>query len=244
MCTVTYLPLENNNYIITSNRDEQVVRKTIFPHLFESTNFTLLGPRDEKAGGTWIATSNQNMTACLLNGAFEKHISKPPYRQSRGKVVTDVFQYKNVHEFTANYDFSGIENFTLVLAYNNQNRPELYELRWDGEVLHKKELDRSQPYIWASATLYAKEVVIERKEWFKTWVNENDFNLENIRNFHQFGGNGDKTNGLQIKRNLLQTVSITSVLVSSSQSDVHYFDMINKNTAVKSIKLLSLNLRS
>ncbi len=244
MCTVTYLPLDNNNYIITSNRDEQVIRKTIFPYFFEESNFTLLGPRDEKAGGTWIATSNQNMTACLLNGAFIKHVPKPPYRQSRGKVVTDVFQYKNVHEFTTNYDFSGIENFTLVLAYNNQETPELYELRWDGEVLHQKELDRNQSYIWASAPLYTKEVVEERKEWFKQWVNENDFTLENIRDFHQFGGNGDKTNGLQIDRKQLQTVSITSVYVSPLQSDVHYFDMINKETFVESIQLLSLDLQS
>lgn len=244
MCTVTYLPLDNNNYILTSNRDEQVIRKTIFPHFFDHHDFTLLGPRDEKAGGTWIATGNQNMTVCLLNGAFEKHMHKPPYRQSRGKVVTDVFQYKNVDEFITDYNFLGIENFTLVLVYNNQEIPSLYELRWDGEVLHKKELDRTQTYIWASATLYSKEVVLERKEWFEKWVNENEFTLENIRKFHQFGGNGDKTNGLQIDRNQLQTVSITSVHSSQSVSKVHYFDMINQQTFVERINHISLNLQS
>lgn len=244
MCTVTYLPLDNNNYILTSNRDEQVIRETIFPYHFDQQNFTLLGPRDEKAGGTWIATSNQHMTACLLNGAFEKHVPKPPYRQSRGKVVIDVFHYKTVNDFVEQYDFSGIENFTLVLVYNNQDHPRLYELRWDGETLHKQELDRNQPHIWASAPLYTKEVITQRKAWFKAWVNENDFSLENIRNFHQFGGNGDKTNGLQIDRNHLQTVSVTSVHASDIHSEVHYFDMIKAQSHIEKINLPSLNLQS
>ena len=35
MCTVTYLPLENNNFILTSNRDEDPNRKTIPPNTYE-----------------------------------------------------------------------------------------------------------------------------------------------------------------------------------------------------------------
>ena len=238
------MPLDNDQYILTSNRDEQVIRKTVFPYHFDHDNFTLLGPRDEKAGGTWIATSNQHMTACLLNGAFEKHIPKPPYRQSRGKVVTDVFKFQTVEDFVINYQFDGIENFTLVLVYNNQEHPRLYEIRWDGEVLHKKELDRNQPHIWASAPLYTKEVISERREWFKAWVDENDFSLENIRTFHRFGGNGDKTNGLQIDRNHLQTVSVTSVHASHTHSEVHYYDMIHEQDYIEKIKLPSLSLQS
>ncbi len=31
MCTVTYLPLGNNDFILTSNRDEQPSRETLEP---------------------------------------------------------------------------------------------------------------------------------------------------------------------------------------------------------------------
>ena len=34
MCTVTYLPIGNKDFILTSNRDEDVNRKTISPKIY------------------------------------------------------------------------------------------------------------------------------------------------------------------------------------------------------------------
>ncbi|MBK9018424.1 MAG: NRDE family protein [Saprospiraceae bacterium] len=39
---------------------------------------SLIFPRDTAAGGTWIAASDTNRVACLLNGAFVKHKHQPP----------------------------------------------------------------------------------------------------------------------------------------------------------------------
>ena len=60
MCTVTYLPLGNNEFILTSNRDESPVRKTILPKKYFENGVEILYPKDELAGGTWIGTSNKN----------------------------------------------------------------------------------------------------------------------------------------------------------------------------------------
>ena len=60
MCTVTYLPLPNNNFILTSNRDETPLRKTIPPKTYIENGVALIYPKDELAGGTWIGTSNKN----------------------------------------------------------------------------------------------------------------------------------------------------------------------------------------
>ncbi|MCP4522048.1 MAG: NRDE family protein [Cytophagales bacterium] len=239
MCTVTYLPQEDNQYILTSNRDEVSVRKTTFPHIYPFDNYSLLGPQDTKAGGTWIATSNQNMTVCLLNGAFQKHIPKPPYRQSRGQIVLDAFKFGTAQEFIENYSFEGTENFTLVLVYNQKGKEALHELRWDGEKLYHAILDRNKAYIWASSTLYSNEIVTQRKEWFAEFIETKEATLENIRNFHQFGGNGDQQNGLQISRdNSLQTVSITSVVSSEQSSEVHYLDRLNDSLHQETIQYL------
>ncbi|NDC40852.1 MAG: hypothetical protein EBZ77_04755, partial [Chitinophagia bacterium] len=55
MCTVTYLPLDNG-HILTSNRDEQLLRQAAAPpELIEGKTGGILFPRDGKAGGTWIA---------------------------------------------------------------------------------------------------------------------------------------------------------------------------------------------
>ena len=46
MCTVTYLPLGNNNFILTSNRDELPTRRTIKPKAYLEDNVTLTYPKD------------------------------------------------------------------------------------------------------------------------------------------------------------------------------------------------------
>ena len=74
MCTVTYLPLENEGFILTSNRDESHIRKTIPPKKYVENGVELAYPKEQLAGGTWIGASTKNRLVCLLNGAFKKHV--------------------------------------------------------------------------------------------------------------------------------------------------------------------------
>ena len=52
MCTVTYLPQENDGFILTSNRDESPMRKTIPPKKYVENGVELIYPKDQLAGGT------------------------------------------------------------------------------------------------------------------------------------------------------------------------------------------------
>ena len=56
MCTVTFYP-NNNEYILTSNRDEVKHRPTLAPKKYNINNQEITFPKDEVAGGTWIATN-------------------------------------------------------------------------------------------------------------------------------------------------------------------------------------------
>ena len=82
MCTVTYLPLGNNDFILTSNRDEDPKRKTIPPKEYLEDGVKLTYPKDELAGGTWIGLSEKSRLICLLNGGFTKHSREESYRMS------------------------------------------------------------------------------------------------------------------------------------------------------------------
>ena len=45
MCTVTFLPLGNTDFILTSNRDEQRLRETLPPKIYEEDGIeTRTGP--------------------------------------------------------------------------------------------------------------------------------------------------------------------------------------------------------
>ncbi|MEO0339976.1 MAG: NRDE family protein, partial [Bacteroidota bacterium] len=89
MCTVTFIPQQGQDFILSSNRDEQASRSPQGLSRIDQFQKELLFPRDTEAGGTWIAASNKDQVVCLLNGAFELHHRQPPYRKSRGIMVLE-----------------------------------------------------------------------------------------------------------------------------------------------------------
>lgn len=156
MCTVTFVPTQNG-YILTSSRDEQKARPTIFPKKYSIGDKMLIFPKDELAGGTWIATDEKHRTACLLNGAFENHIKKERYRKSRGLILLESFAFSSINDFSNQVDLENIEPFTLLLIDSSPNL-EFVEMRWDGTKKYIKNIDINLPQIWSSATLYPAEV--------------------------------------------------------------------------------------
>jgi hypothetical protein len=70
MCTITYLLFGNNNFILTSNRDETPMRKIVPPKTYIENGVELTYSKDELAGGTWVGTSHKKKVVCLLNVAF------------------------------------------------------------------------------------------------------------------------------------------------------------------------------
>lgn len=230
MCTVTYLPIDNHNFILTSNRDEQASRPTAFlPDFLYINNVKVLCPLDAKAKGTWIATTSYR-TACLLNGAFTPHHPKEKYRMSRGQVVIDSFKYLDLERFFSEYDLTDIEPFTLVIV--NHKPLLLTELIWDGEQKVITEKNPSIPSIWSSVTLYPPEVANQRRSWFEVFLS-NQFkyqqkNLTKIIDFHRFGGEGNRENDILMNRQgRLLTVSITSVMITKNEQKMYYFDLVN-----------------
>ncbi len=226
MCTVTYVPQINNNFILTSNRDEAAHRSPQNLSKTELDGVELIFPRDEMAGGTWVATSNDGRVVCLLNGAFEKHKHQPPYRRSRGLMVLDYFEYKSAFDFYEKYDFEGMEPFTFILVGNN----ELHELKWDEKKAHLKKLDANGFYIWSSATLYSPEIKLRRESWFQEWLKDRkDFSLKAVQDFHFNGGEKDDWNGFVMNRmNLVQTVSITNVVKKNDRMQMIYNDLLRE----------------
>ena len=225
MCTVTYIPA-GDKFFIASNRDEKIARKpAVEPRIYLENGKKLIYPRDSVAGGSWIALHENGNTAVLLNGAFEKHVSAPPYRMSRGKIFLDIISNKRpLYRFYQNH-LPGIEPFTIVLL----DQENLYECRWDGKAKHSLQLKRHRPYIWSSVTLYTNEVIKQREQWFAAFLNNTLYPSQNkILGFHQFAGGGDIASNLLMKRdNVYATVSITSIMLTSGYRSMKYIDTSN-----------------
>jgi len=221
MCTVTYLPLKNEQFILTSNRDVGYTRQeALAPKKYIEDGVELFYPKDGKAGGTWIGTSSKNRTLCLLNGGFVNHEFEGSYRTSRGKIVIDLLKCDNIENELIRINLIGIEPFTLVIVDWNE-KLRLMEFVWDGDNRHFKNLTQEM-YIWSSSTLFTEEMKNLRKKWFSTWRKNSPIDQESILKFHHDAGIGDPNVDVILKRKNVGTVSVTSVFKNESGIQMYY----------------------
>lgn len=231
MCTVTFLPLGKNDFILTSNRDETPLRKTIPPLNYTDNGVALIYPKDELAGGTWIGISAKKRLVCLLNGAFTNHLKKKEYKMSRGIMVKEILSSDSGVAFIHDFDFTDIEPFTLILV-EYQKELEIYELVWDGTTKHFIKL-AEEPKIWSSSTLYSDEMKQLRKDWFANWLQENtEFHQAKILAFHQSEHLGNTEISLKMKRSFVETVSTTSIKKENDTIEMKYIDFLKEETKI------------
>lgn len=230
MCTVSYLPLGNNNFILTSNRDENPKRKTIAPKLYEEDGVNLTYPKDELAGGTWIGVSNKQRLVCLLNGGFKKHKRKSSYRFSRGVIVKQLLKTdENSLSAIEKLNLEDIEPFTIILIDWGDEKLKAYELVWTGEGKKINDI-KNKPRIWSSSTLYTDEMKELRKEWFADWLKGRDsYDVKDIFVFHTDETKASSEVSLKMKREVVETVSVTSVFKNGENVVMDYHDFLNEN---------------
>ena len=224
MCTVTFLPLQNNNFILTSNRDEQRIRETLPPRKYEENGVELFFPKDKIAGGTWIGASSKKRLVCVLNGAFKKHKRKDYYKKSRGVIAKDLLKASDFLLCVKNLDLQEIEPFTMVIIDWNNNM-NLFELIWDENKKYFTKLE-NKPTIWSSSTLYEDKIKQLRKKWFQNWLANNEFTSERIVSFHH-SEIDDKEQSVLMKRSYVETVSITSVKKENETIEMWYEDLVH-----------------
>lgn len=228
MCTVSFVT-SNGKTIITSNRDEKVIRPiAIEPRNYSINNKNIIFPKDQKAGGTWFAVDENGTILVLLNGANEKHQVQLPYRKSRGLIVLDVISSLSPKDFWQEINLKNIEPFTLVLFQNN----ELFQLRWNGFEKESTQLDTNKNHVWSSSTLYPKIIRENRSDWFFTFLESNpEVSETEMLHFHRYTEAENQENGLVINRNEeLKTLSITQSVTEKNKVAVFHCDlMANKD---------------
>jgi len=225
MCTVSFVAA-NDKIIITSNRDEAVLRPALKPAEYLVNGRKILFPRDPQAGGTWFATNEKSDVIVLLNGAAEKHKHLFNYRKSRGLIVLDLISSESAIQTWREIDLDNIEPFTLVLFESGK----LYQLRWDFSEKETVVLDTAKNYVWSSSTLYPNEIREKRSQWFYSFLEtKSDVNENEMFNFHRYTEDKNPENGLVIDRNgQLKTLSITQAVIENQSLKMMHFDLIDQ----------------
>lgn len=224
MCTITFIPKSDQDFILTSNRDEAPGRNTFPPRFYEEEGVELLYPKDAVAGGTWIGASEKNRIVCLMNGGFVPHKRKEFYGKSRGVVVKDFLKAEEMKPLLKVYDFSEIEPFTAIII-EWAKKLKLYSVVWDGEILHESE-EPLVPQIWSSSPLYPNDLKLKRETWFLEFLNSTqDASASDMLSFHKTAGDGDLNSDLIIDRGFVRTKSITQIVKDKSGIRMRYEDL-------------------
>lgn len=221
MCNCTYIPRSKKSFILCSNRDETPKRAATQIGILKVENRKVYYPQDKQEGGSWMAIDNEGRAVCLLNGEDEKHQRADNYRRSRGLMVLDYFSFDDHVKFIAEYNFVGIEPFTMILV----KQGDLTVLKWDGAKKKVAVLDPHKKYIWSSAMLYDDKQITKRKEWFTNWQKAENFSHESIINFHKSSSEDSNGDGLLINRPSVKTLSVTSIQKLASNSILEHHDL-------------------
>jgi hypothetical protein len=235
MCTVTYIPPSSRHgFILTSNRDERDFRPTIPPAVYWRNETKLSYPRDEMAGGSWIAANENGRVCCLLNGAYLAHRKQEFHTVSRGRVLLDLISSNaSVNEFLRTKPLENVEPFTIVSIERDSNSDTGFsEFVWDGSNKFYSELDKHIPHIWSSVTLYNEENRILRKEWFNRFyaASGNSITPEKVLYFHSGTHTHDDSINVVMKREGgLKTVSITQITPENGKLIMRYADLLSNS---------------
>lgn len=233
MCTVTIQYKGNNDFVLTSNRDEAPNRMSLPPkeNIYKDVN--LLYPEDELSGGTWIGLSENKRLICLLNGGFKIHEREVQYRQSRGLVVKDLLTLADIED-ASKYNYKNIEPFTLVIADWNKELG-FYEIVWDGNNAHFRALELSS-HIWSSSTLYDEDKKQSRSDWFEVFKTKNKLTSESLLHFHKTAGEGNMDYGVIMDRIFVKTTSITQVDKTNQNITMRYESIKDKSVSISTFK--------
>ncbi len=236
MCTVTYIPKENGQFILTQNRDEDIKRAIATPPIERIINGVKhLFPIDPQGGGTWIGTSETGRFTSLLNGGSETYSYNPPYRHSRGRIILDYFKYADFKAFYKAYNFNELEPFTFLVIEDDV----MFELIVNESNVRLKELDRKRPYIYSSTSLYTDNSMEERRLVFFEWYykSQNISQLDAVNFHHKFLFETEKDKRKIVGDYILNTVSITSIHKTFNRTEILYADQINDIQLKKVLKL-------
>ncbi len=222
MCTLSFVPTASG-IVFTSNRDEQVLRPSIAPKIYQRNHQKILFPKDPKSGGSWFAAHQNGSVVVLLNGATEKHEPKTFYKKSRGLIVIELISKAIPEDFWDKIRLKNTEAFTIILFRNQQ----LFQLRWDGFRKQKTQLATTEAHFWSSATLYEAAIRSQRKAWFLAFLNQKkQANAQDLIDFHLHTETNNSKNGLIIDRNSLKTLSVTQVVLTKQSLLMSHRDLI------------------
>jgi len=137
MCTVSWL-VENNDYHVFFNRDEQRSRSlAIPPQVINIEKTQALMPIDPDGNGSWISTNEFGLTLCLLN--YYQGSKPQGVLISRGLLLKSLSAFSTVESINQQLQKLSLYQYAsfslLAFGLNESGQVTQQTWQWDGKEL-------------------------------------------------------------------------------------------------------------
>ncbi|MFN3464782.1 MAG: NRDE family protein [Terricaulis sp.] len=216
MCTLT-IWRDSHHLTITMNRDDSQTRQESPPELKHGLRGAVIAPRDEQAGGSWIATSEDGLVACLLN----RYDRAPQGRASRGEIVLRAMDVRTARNAAlelspAAGDYSP---FTCILLDQDHS----VRVDWNGAQVTRQTLDPQPLEMLTSSSWEQDDVRANRTRLFSALTAGPHSFAEKIAAFHCYREAEGEMWTPMMRRPLSHTKNITRVRVSANEVEMSYW---------------------
>ena len=229
MCTLTYYPINNNSYILASNRDELKTRApALLPKEFTTDNIHYICPIDGEKGGTWIAVNEFGLSLCLLNWfqAYDKNTDyKNEFFHSRGEIIFNLISSNTLKECQQRLNSTPLEVYPPFRLFGFQKNPLLIkQWNWNGhQLVHQTEKIELQ--LWISAGREFDKVLKYRKKTFNLFISGNEgVTLDGIKALHSSEYPEKGPYAIAMTHELATTVSTTIIDTRHNAPIMHYLN--------------------
>lgn len=224
MCTLSWRT-RSEGYEICFNRDELRSRAIARPpdrHSAQAVcgegGLRYLAPTDPAGGGTWIAVNSAGLTLCLLNGYMESNHAEGADFRSRGLLISDLADCRNVAEVARCLPerLAGTSYRSFILAaFARSSSPRAWQSSGTGETL--EEIAAQVPMSSSSRDPVAAARL--RRDLLSTLSQESDDALLALHRSHD---GGPRALTPCMHRSDSRTVSLTHVRISSATATMEY----------------------
>lgn len=229
MCTVTFFPLDQNSYYLSTNRDELISRKKALPPKIGFKNDKMfIRPIDGDKGGTWIAVNNQRLSLCIMNWyqAYEKLPENSGIEyNTRGNIIHKLIDSDSLSVCTQRLREEELGRYQPFQLIGIQINPmKIKRWQWNGKELQINNESIEQK-IWVSAGLEYDEVLKKRKEVFQRFLQESDeITLQLVKKIHASQLPEPGKYAISMSTPKAHTVSNTIITSRPGFVKLHYLD--------------------
>lgn len=224
MCTVSYIPLSDQHYILGSNRDEMKTRpKARKPEVKDGGLW--IAPTDTSAGGTWIGVNKHGLGFTIINNyqAVPPEESLKKKAKSRGLIIPSLADSENLQSVTGKMQAlnpSDYNPFELIAVQHSPSK--IIRWNWDGYKFEKI-IEQVKPQIFISAGRDIEEITEYRQRIFDEFLSKTKSpKLRDVQQFHEHQHPDSGKLSVAMMQDLVQSVSGCVAEITNKSATITY----------------------